>query len=839
MRWFVWLALRELWVRRGRSLLSLLALALSVGLVVATGSIGALMQASVATPAPLVGHPADLWISSAYDVDYDLPASLTTRVEGAPGVADVEPVLRRPVRVQTPATADETSMLPTGPRPDTLTLLGVEPAPYFAFHGLTLVAGRLPSVESPGLVALAPWAFVRGLSLGEPVTVTALPGDVPLPVVGLVEVENLATARQGLVLYAPLETVADLFDLQDRVTALEVRLTPDASLRQVCLDLEQVLGSAYAVSVAAIPGQGRQLWQQLVLGALVFVDGLTLAGSISLIYAVQASAARARRRQIGLLRTVGALRRQILTLLATEAFILGLIGSGTGLIMGLLFAWGGAGPVLHGTGPFLMNADAPMVPPLPVGLLLAAVTLGILGSLAGAIGPALRTARQSPLVALGTGPHQPPLRTGGDRLWRALDHSACPTELRMAAANLARDRGRAVLIVGTLALILTMALGDIGVLSLLGEELATTFGRLTGGDYLVLPGLTTISLRELAGQDTSDVPPLDPGLLAALEALGDQVWLMGGTTADIEPLQVFPGQPTLLLDIEGYVQMGGFRFQAGNWGSAMKTFRQGPAVLLTPVTARRLNVSLGDRVRLDTLQGAVDFRVAGIGDSEFTTCVLDLADGATYFGANEVNAVEIQVRPGADAEVVRRALLDAVQTHGGSLLPLSQALGQLREVFRQARLSIGLLISIAGLVAGLGVVNAMLTSVAERRREIGLLRAVGTTRLQVSRMILAEMAILGLTAAAIGTTLGWVVTLLFLGTARTYLGLPAEGAPSPEAWLPLLAASAVGLVLWPLLAMLGGLIPAQHTARLPVIQALYETRLTNPSFGSGYARRLW
>jgi putative ABC transport system permease protein len=340
---------------------------------------------------------------------------------------------------------------------------------------------------------------------------------------------------------------------------------------------------------------------------------------------------------------------------------------------------------------------------------------------------------------------------------------------------------------------------------------------------VVLPGLTTLSLRELAGQDTSDAPPLDAGLLAALEDLGDQVWLMRGTTADVEPLQVFPGQPTLLLDVEGYAQMGGFRFQAGNWSSALEAFRRRPAVLLTPVVARRLNVGLGDRVRLDTPHGPVDFSVAGIGDSEFTTCVLDLADGAAYFGANEVNGVEVQVRSGADAAAVRRALLDAVQAHGGTLLSLRQVSGRLREVFHQAQLSIGLLIGVAGMVAGLGVVNAMLASVAERRREIGMLRAVGATRLQVSRLILAEAAALGATAAVVGVALGWGATLLFLGVARACLGL-AGGGGSLVAWLPLLVASVAGLVLWPLLAMLGGLGPALHAARLPVVEALYEIR---------------
>jgi putative ABC transport system permease protein len=823
MRFLCWLALRELWARRWRTLLALSALALSVGLVVATGSLGALMQISVATPAPLLGRSADLWISSAYDVDYDLPGELAARVKAVPGVGMVQPVLRRPVRVKTPPASAG-----MGPRADNLTMLGVDVASYFEFHNLMLAAGRLPTADKPGLVALAPWSFVRELGLGMPVTVTTPSGEAALHLSGLLEVESLAAAQQGLVLYAPLETVAGLWGLKDTVTTLEVRLAPGASPRQVRAELEQILGPAYAVSRASRSGRGAQLWQCLVLGALLFVDALTMTGSALLVYAVFASAARARRRQIGLLRAAGALQSQVLALLLLEAVLLGLAGSILGLALGLLFSRLGAGLVLEGGSAWALPSQ-PASLPLPVGSVLLAVALGLLGSLAGALGPAVGAARQPPIMALLATPHEPPRHMGDGWLGRSLTllarsrlGQAFPVEVRLAVANLLREQRRAALVVATLGLILAMALGSVGVLSLLNSELSAGLGRLTGGDYLVLPGLTTISLRELAGQDTSDVPPLTPGLLAALEDLGSQVWLMGGTTADVQALQVFPGQPTLLLDVEGYAQMGGFRFEAGDWPGALEAFRQGPAVLLTPVVARRLGVSLGDAVRLHTLLGPVDFRVAGIGDSEFTTCVLDLADGAALLGSSEVNAVMVQVRPGRDADAVWRALLDAVQTHGGTLLPLSQASAQLSAVFRRVQQSISLLIGMSGLVAMLGVVNAMLSSVAERRREIGLLRAVGATRPQVTLLMLAEMAVLGAVAALIGTALGWGVTIAFLGTARIQLGLGEEVSSSLAAWLPLVASSLAALALWPLLTMLGGLAPALHASRLPVIKALYE-----------------
>jgi hypothetical protein len=67
------------------------------------------------------------------------------------------------------------------------------------------------------------------------------------------------------------------------------------------------------------------------------------------------------------------------------------------------------------------------------------------------------------------------------------------------------------------------------------------------------------------------------------------------------------------------------------------------------------------------------------------------------------------------------------------------------------------------------------------------------------------------------------MAILFLGVARTYLGLTGGEASSLAAWLPPLVASAAGLALWPLRAMLVGLAQALHAAGLPVIQALYET----------------
>jgi putative ABC transport system permease protein len=216
--------------------------------------------------------------------------------------------------------------------------------------------------------------------------------------------------------------------------------------------------------------------------------------------------------------------------------------------------------------------------------------------------------------------------------------------------------------------------------------------------------------------------------------------------------------------------------------------------------------------------------VAGIGDSEFRTCILDLFDGIEYLGVNEVNAVMVQVRPSADASRVRQALVKAVQEHGGTLLPMSQVSAQLGQIFGLARLGTGLLIAASGLVALLGIVNAMLSSTVERRREIGLLRAVGATPQQVTGMVVIEGAMLGGAAALLGVAFGWASTLLFVAVAGPSLGLSGADLGGWAVWRPLLTASAAGLMAWPLLAAVGAALPAMAVARLPVIQSLYEGR---------------
>jgi putative ABC transport system permease protein len=141
---------------------------------------------------------------------------------------------------------------------------------------------------------------------------------------------------------------------------------------------------------------------------------------------------------------------------------------------------------------------------------------------------------------------------------------------------------------------------------------------------------------------------------------------------------------------------------------------------------------------------------------------------------------------------------------------------------------------LAVVVAAMGVVNTMVINVAERQREIGLLRAVGATQRQVRRVIVAEAAVLGLLAALVAAVLGllmllsWGILVLPHGTAS--VGVRPDwdtirmtlGAGLRDWCL----AAAVSLVVGPLVAGLAAYVPARWAAALDVVEATRTERVT-------------
>ena len=176
------------------------------------------------------------------------------------------------------------------------------------------------------------------------------------------------------------------------------------------------------------------------------------------------------------------------------------------------------------------------------------------------------------------------------------------------------------------------------------------------------------------------------------------------------------------------------------------------------------------------------------------------------------------MKPGADTEAVQSEVLDRYGAKE-SLFVISrpEVNHDVSETLRRVYSLIYAQQSVVGMVALLGVVSALFISVLQRRRELGLLRAVGASRPQILRSVLAEALLMGIVGAVVGFGIG----LLLEWYVLDILILDESGFSFPLR-VPWVEAGVVSLASI-LFATLAGLWPAFLATRLKITEAIaYE-----------------
>ncbi len=163
----------------------------------------------------------------------------------------------------------------------------------------------------------------------------------------------------------------------------------------------------------------------------------------------------------------------------------------------------------------------------------------------------------------------------------------------------------------------------------------------------------------------------------------------------------------------------------------------------------------------------------------------------------------------------------AIKQLGFATFSLLDATKSLRLVFTVFDLFLGLFGSLALTVASLGIINTLVMAILERRREIGILKALGATDLDVGSLFFAEAGVMGFFGGFFGVALGWLIGLALSWGTTIYLhqqNLPGVKISYVPWWL------ALGAVVFAIVVSLGaGLYPAVRAARLNPVEALrYE-----------------
>ena len=181
------------------------------------------------------------------------------------------------------------------------------------------------------------------------------------------------------------------------------------------------------------------------------------------------------------------------------------------------------------------------------------------------------------------------------------------------------------------------------------------------------------------------------------------------------------------------------------------------------------------------------------------------------------SSISVRVKNPAQIQLVE----DAIKKMGFGTFSILDATRSLRQFFAVLDLFLGIFGSLALAVASIGIVNTLVMAILERRREIGIMKAIGASDGDVKKLFFAEAGAMGILGGIVGVALGWSIgQVINLGT-NVYLkrqSLPPEHFWAVPWWL---VAAAIGFAF--VVSLVSGLYPAGRAARLDPVQALrYE-----------------
>ena len=584
--------------------------------------------------------------------------------------------------------------------------------------------------------------------------------------------------------------------------------------------------------------------------ALSFVNYFLLAfGAIALlvgtfiIYNTFSMIVAQRLRELALLRAIGASRRQISRSVLGEAVIVGFIGGLLGIAGGIGLAYG-LRALLNAFGTGLPGGSLQVEPRTIV----VALLVGVVVTSISAYAPARRASKIPPVAAM-----REEFASTGSSLRRRTAIGlvfAVIAVLALAAGAVGKSGGGSAGLVGigALAGIVAVLLGApalsrpiVGTVGLLLRPFGPV-GRLSRTNAVRNPrrtaatafaltlGLMLVSAIAVLGQSTkgsinalvdngvtadylligpnSIGVPIGAGQAAAKVTGVETATILHGVAVQIN------GQTTTGLGVEGSLSaVFKNQFLAGTG-----TF-SGHEIIAGKTWAADHHLSVGSSVTAKSFDGrSVVLTLVGIyRDNQLSGPWVGsdlLYREVTPVGSRNDDVVLVKASKGTNLTTLRNDLLTATA-------PYVVVQVETREQFKgsQAKQINGLLAVLYGLlalalvIAVLGIINTLALSVVERRREIGMLRAVGMVRGQVRRTIYLESALIALFGAIVGVALGLVFGALFVRTLRDQ-GLNHIDVPWTQA--------VVFLVLSAVVGVLAALWPAVRAARTPPLAAISE-----------------
>ena len=335
-------------------------------------------------------------------------------------------------------------------------------------------------------------------------------------------------------------------------------------------------------------------------------------------------------------------------------------------------------------------------------------------------------------------------------------------------------------------------------------------------------------------QATVDVIAQTAGVSVAAPALERRTYLAArvGQTSPLNlpaPVTVLGIDPVLEPRLHDMPLAAGGLLTAGDLQSA----------LITQTLADQENFRLGDSISLNgsASAGRKTYRIVGIVDgdgplpeAEGRLVFVPLTAAQTLFGTTGVTRVDLGLAVGNSIDELTGRLDERLKTQPYVLSRTADLAASLRAEMADFRGSLVLVAAVVLFAGAFLIFNTLSMTVADLTREVGLLRAAGTTRSQVMGLVLLQAIALGVVGSAVGVGAGIGLTALTLSWVRSS-GPISLASPYLSA-----GSIAIALAIGILVTLAASLEPAWRAGRIPPVEALRRGR---PSSAAGSARLRW
>ena len=842
-RFFHWQVLRYIAQHRLLSLLNILSVAVGVAVFLAIQlANGSARQAFTAT-IDIVAGKSQLQISAPGN---DLPDELFPTVQKMPGITAATPLVRGLIT------------LPDFPG-EYLDLLGIDVfsnAPFRTFELTNFSANAFNLTQWLGagdvIAVTESFAARHNLHRGSSLR-TQVNGHEHTMRVGFVM--NGSLLHEGDARFAAMDIgwAQELLGMRNVLSSIQLQIDPTSDRERVMQHLRAIMPADTEVGA---PAQRSEQVDKMLASFQLNLTAMSLVslfvGAFLIFNTISASVVR-RRREIGILRSLGVSGTQIGTIFLTEAMMAAVIGTLFGLVFGNILARSLIGAVSETISSLYVLVSVHHVATNWASYV-GAAALGCVSALVAALGPARMAALMSPVAAL-----HPEIASEKDDtiswFWLTLAGAAVaaaaicsvfavrtgPAWLGFLAALfcLGSASGLAPFVVTGLLRAIRFALrgrlaAEIAALNLrrsLGRNSVTIAALASAVAMAVGVGVMIFSFRQTVNRWVDQILVADLFVTpASNEIAGPSSFLPGDVigffrshpaVAAVDTFREielpFRGDRIVLAAIRAEGPRN-FVFLQNHEGELMRRFRTERCVIISESFARRYHLHAGEPLEIATPTGKVALPILAI-FYDYTrdqgVVFMSEENFVRLFQDDRIHSIGVYLKAGANPETVSNDFRKHINGQGEFAIYANRALrARVFEVFDQTFAVTYVLRVIAVAVAISGIFLSFMTLIIERSRTLGVMRALGTSAKQIRSIVVWESILVGLASSVLGVVSGLALSLILTFVVnRAFFGWTIQ-MQLPWSMLALTP-------LWILAcAIFAALVPAARAGRLNLAAAL-------------------